>query len=142
MNRRQVMFAGFLSITTIILSACQKATETAPTGSAANNCTNANVDSIIGANHGHTIVIPQADITAGVSKTYSIQGSSAHDHTVTLSPGDFSALAHPGYGSYRDGGTADHPRFRRVSAGLIRVPIPCARQSRACGQGARSARTA
>ena len=93
MNRRQVMFAGFLSITTIILSACQKATETAPTGSAANNCTNANVDSIIGANHGHTIVIPQADITAGVSKTYSIQGSSAHDHTVTLSPGDFSALA-------------------------------------------------
>jgi hypothetical protein len=39
------------------------------------------------------LLIPQADILAGVAKVYDIQGMSAHNHTVSLTPGDFSQLA-------------------------------------------------
>ncbi len=37
-------------------------------------------------NHGHTLTIPMADLTSMVDKTYSIQGSADHNHTITLTP--------------------------------------------------------
>ena len=46
----------------------------------------------IGTNHGHELTVSQADVTAGALKMYSIQGTAAHDHTVTLSPNNFSTL--------------------------------------------------
>ncbi|MDZ4694933.1 MAG: hypothetical protein SGI86_07250, partial [Deltaproteobacteria bacterium] len=42
--------------------------------------------------HGHELVIPIADVLAGESKTYSIQGSSLHDHTVTIGAGNMVKL--------------------------------------------------
>jgi hypothetical protein len=47
----------------------------------------------IGANHGHILVVTEADIAAAQEKSYSIQGTSNHDHTVTLSADDFARLA-------------------------------------------------
>lgn len=47
----------------------------------------------IGSNHGHTLTVSQADIKAGVDKTYDITGSSSHPHTVTLTAADFATLA-------------------------------------------------
>jgi hypothetical protein len=39
------------------------------------------------------LLIPQADILAGVPKIYNIQGMANHGHTVSLSAGDFAQLA-------------------------------------------------
>ncbi len=44
------------------------------------------------ANHGHILVIPAADMTSSVTKTYSVQGTSGHNHQVTLSPGQIVQL--------------------------------------------------
>lgn len=49
--------------------------------------------SSIGTNHGHTLTVPLADVTAAASKTYNIMGSSAHTHDVTLTPAHFATLA-------------------------------------------------
>lgn len=40
----------------------------------------------------HHLVVPAADIAAGVSKTYSIRGTQTHDHKVTLEAADFAKL--------------------------------------------------
>jgi hypothetical protein len=39
------------------------------------------------------MLVPQADVMAGVQKVYNIQGGANHNHSVTLTPGDFSQLA-------------------------------------------------
>jgi hypothetical protein len=41
----------------------------------------------------HHLVVPAADIVAGVLKTYSIQGTENHDHKVSLEAADFAKLA-------------------------------------------------
>jgi hypothetical protein len=47
----------------------------------------------IATNHGHSMSVSAADEMAAVDKTYSIQGSSAHNHTVDLTADDFADLA-------------------------------------------------
>lgn len=56
------------------------------------NCLTNGTTSAIGGNHGHNLVVSIADVNAGVAKTYSIQGSSPHNHTLTISAADFSSL--------------------------------------------------
>ena len=46
----------------------------------------------IGSNHGHFLIVSKADVDAGVAKTYSIQGTSAHNHSVSLTAGNFTTL--------------------------------------------------
>lgn len=46
----------------------------------------------IGTNHGHTLTVSKEDVNAGTEKTYSIQGSSGHDHTIVLSAANFTSL--------------------------------------------------
>jgi hypothetical protein len=43
-------------------------------------------------NHGHSMVVPAMDVQVGVQKVYNIQGNSGHNHSVTLTPADFSQL--------------------------------------------------
>ena len=50
----------------------------------------------IGSNHGHSIEVSAADANAGVEKTYPIQGTSMHPHTVTLTAADFATLRQTG----------------------------------------------
>jgi hypothetical protein len=38
----------------------------------------------VSGNHGHKLNVPTADLTLTDPKTYSIQGTADHDHTVTL----------------------------------------------------------
>lgn len=56
------------------------------------DCLANGTNTAIGANHGHTLSVSKADVEAGVQKTYSIQGSSPHNHEVTLSASHFSSL--------------------------------------------------
>ncbi len=46
----------------------------------------------ISANHGHSITVSVADVTAGVEKQYDISGSATHDHSVTVSESNFVSL--------------------------------------------------
>jgi hypothetical protein len=49
-------------------------------------------DVMIGTNHGHELVVPLADVMAGVEVMYGIQGTSMHSHTVTLTAEHFMML--------------------------------------------------
>lgn len=46
----------------------------------------------IGANHGHVLVVAKADVMAGADRTYHIQGTATHDHTVELTAAQFADL--------------------------------------------------
>lgn len=44
-------------------------------------------------NHGHTVQVPQADLTSDSNKTYAIDGAAGHGHTITLTPAQLKDLA-------------------------------------------------
>ncbi len=46
----------------------------------------------ISSNHGHSLVVSKADVEAGTEKSYSIQGSSGHNHSITISADNFAVL--------------------------------------------------
>jgi hypothetical protein len=56
-------------------------------------CPNGATATAISANHGHTLVVPTADVAVAVAKTYSIKGTATHNHDVTLTPDHFAQLA-------------------------------------------------
>lgn len=79
-----------------LLSACGDdggggGTADAPAGGG--NCTANGTSVNIQGNHGHTMTVSQADISAGTAKTYEIMGSSGHPHSVTLTAAHFQMLA-------------------------------------------------
>jgi hypothetical protein len=43
-------------------------------------------DTLITGNHGHSVMIPAADLDSMVPMTYNIQGTADHNHTITLTP--------------------------------------------------------
>ncbi len=49
-------------------------------------------DTLITGNHGHVLAIPTADLTSTVDKTYSIQGTAAHDHLIMLTVAQLGQL--------------------------------------------------
>lgn len=60
---------------------------------------NANADCLangtvisIGSNHGHSLIVSKADVQAGGAKTYSIQGTSGHNHSISLTAANFTSL--------------------------------------------------
>lgn len=57
---------------------------------AANVCTNPAVQ--IGANHSHTLVVPLADVDAGMAKTYDITGGADHAHSVMITATQFTQI--------------------------------------------------
>jgi len=56
------------------------------------NCDNGAIGTIA-SNHGHSLAVPVADVQAGVEKTYTIQGTSGHDHTITVTVANFTNLS-------------------------------------------------
>ena len=48
--------------------------------------------SSISANHGHSLTVSREDVNAGVEKTYSIEGSASHSHSVTVTAANFITL--------------------------------------------------
>ncbi|MCG2462856.1 hypothetical protein K8352_18985 [Flavobacteriaceae bacterium F89] len=48
--------------------------------------------SSIANNHGHTLTVSKSDVQGGIEKTYSIQGTSGHNHDVTLTANNFATL--------------------------------------------------
>lgn len=52
----------------------------------------ATLGTAVGENHGHAMTVSAADVTAGVDKTYQIQGTSTHPHTVVVTAASFATL--------------------------------------------------
>lgn len=105
---------GKLGLAAVVLPACSK-DDTNPTADANNqqtpdaknpnnqdasigmpdaampqNC--ASTGATIGSNHGHVIMVTTAEANAGVDKTYQIQGTSTHPHTVMITAANFATL--------------------------------------------------
>jgi hypothetical protein len=66
---------------------------TGPAGSTGSGGGCASPAAAIQSNHGHSMTVSKADVDAGVDKSYSIQGTAMHDHTVNISALDFADLA-------------------------------------------------
>ncbi len=63
-----------------------------PNPNPSGNCVENGTRTSIGTNHGHSLTVSKEDVNAGSQKVYSIQGSSGHDHAVTLTAANFAAL--------------------------------------------------
>jgi hypothetical protein len=57
------------------------------------SCLDNGTSAAISDNHGHVLNVSKADVAAGVAKTYDIQGTAGHTHSVTVSAAMFAQLA-------------------------------------------------
>lgn len=90
MNRRDVLQ---VSAATVVLGLLDcGSSDSGSDGGGANSCTTAGIKSAPIDDPKHTFMAPAADVAAAVTKTYSIQGTSTHDHTITLTAGHFATL--------------------------------------------------
>lgn len=94
-KRVAVIAAGVPALA--IVNSCSK--EEQPTPSNNTNPPNTSVDclangtnSTISSNHGHTLTVSKEEVDAATEKTYSIQGTSAHNHEVTITTDQFASL--------------------------------------------------
>ncbi len=91
-TRRQFIQTTFaLSAGALALAACGD--ETTPV---TNSDAGAGPVATIGFNHGHSMQVSLADVSAAADETYDIRGSSGHTHSVTLTSADFNTLATTG----------------------------------------------
>lgn len=77
-------------------SAGTSAGGTAGSGGGNPGSCSAAITALIYANHDHELIIPLADIQAGVEKEYETTGSATHCHRLTLTSADFTTLASGG----------------------------------------------
>lgn len=73
---------------------------------------------VIGNNHGHRLVVPLADIEARATKSYAIQGTSGHDHTVTITGAQFAVLGAGGTVVVTSSDTFGHSHDVTVSCAI------------------------
>ncbi len=91
MTRKEFLGLG-LGLAAAGLAACGGG-DSSGGGTSGGNCLDNGGDASIAANHGHSMSVSAADVAAGKDKTYDIQGSAAHDHTVALTAAHFATLA-------------------------------------------------
>ena len=66
---------------------------TSPDATVASCTGNGAKNGTITGNHGHSLVVPLADVNAAsMDRTYSIKGSSAHNHNLTITSAQFDQL--------------------------------------------------
>jgi len=84
----------FIGIPAYAMLGCSSSDDGGTTSPPNNNadCLVNGTQSSIGANHGHTLQVSVADIQSGIDKQYSIQGSSGHNHEVTVTAANFNSL--------------------------------------------------
>ena len=97
MNRKSFLKALLVSIPAVTLIACSD-DEPAPTsgnngtGNGGGTCASNGTNSSISTNHGHSLTVSSSDVQNGTAKTYQIQGSSGHMHTVEVTAANFASL--------------------------------------------------
>jgi phage gp45-like len=88
---------------------------------------------VISANHGHKLTVPAADVTAHVTKTYSIKGTSGHDHLVTITAAQFAQLGAGHAITVASTNSAGHTHSVTVTCSVSAPPPPPAGT---CSRGA------
>lgn len=88
---RSILGAGAGAIGVAAIAACGD-DGGGSSDAAGKNCLTNGTNASIGTNHGHTLTVSVADVTAGAEKTYDITGTSAHAHMVTISAAQFTML--------------------------------------------------
>lgn len=89
LDRKEFLIGIAGAAVTLFVTACGGGDDNG--GKGTGSC-NDGIDATITSNHGHAISIDAADLDGGQSKTYSIIGTSQHDHSVTLTAQDFADL--------------------------------------------------
>lgn len=90
MTRKGFLGAAAGGTVLLLLQACGGGDDgVAPTAKAL-ECSSSGA--AISGNHGHVLAIAAADLDSTTDKTYSIQGSATHDHTVTFTPAQLQML--------------------------------------------------
>lgn len=96
MNRRLFMVNfGLFGLSLITLGACggnSSNSNSSEDTSEASNCAEESLSTSIASNHGHSLVIPAQDLNSNESKIYNIQGTSNHNHTLTITTSQFANL--------------------------------------------------
>ena len=94
--RNTILFGGTLLVSRSLM-AC--AVDPSNSGEGADETVDATEDGlvtcrppVISANHGHSLTVSAADVAAQKPKTYSIKGTSSHDHLVTITAAQFAQL--------------------------------------------------
>ncbi len=89
-------FGAFLIAPTVVFAVGCSSSDDAPVNpdpeTALSECLENGALGNIAENHGHTLTIPKEDIDEAVEKTYELQGSSDHTHTITVTTQDYTAL--------------------------------------------------
>jgi len=62
----------------------------------------------ISLNHGHVLMVPKEDFSAGMDKTYNIQGSATHNHTIALTADQLAMILAGTHVSVTSSVTNDH----------------------------------
>jgi hypothetical protein len=77
-----------------VVNSCSTNVEPTPTppSNDPKDCLTNGTTSSIGSNHGHSLTVSKEDVSAATEKSYSIQGSSGHNHNVTITAANFSDL--------------------------------------------------
>ncbi len=91
MNSRRDFVLGSIGLLTLI-PACGPSSNPASPDASSFHCT-----TMIGGNHGHVLTILASDLASPRDRTYNIQGSADHTHSVSFSAEQMQTLA--------DGGT-------------------------------------
>ena len=81
---------------------------------------------VISANHGHSLVVSAADVTAGAAKTYSIAGMASHDHTITITAAQFAMLGAGRAVTATSTTTGGHTHTVTVTCTVSTPPATCA----------------
>ncbi len=89
---RSIAGAGAGAAAVAVVAACSDDGGDSPADAPPKSCTANGTTIEIGSNHGHTMTVPKADVMAGAEKTYNIQGSSGHPHTVVVTAAMFTML--------------------------------------------------
>ena len=104
MNRRFFLYRKFLALASLgllpFLSACGSGSpdstdndgDSPDTSTPAGSCEDYGTIGAISSNHGHILNVSDTDVANGTQKSYNIQGTGDHNHTVTLTADHFTTL--------------------------------------------------
>jgi hypothetical protein len=122
MTRKSFVRLAVLSAAVIVsLCSCKKSATTVDAGpDAPAGCTLTDATVMIADNHPHAphaLVVPSADVQAGVEKVYDIMGVAAHTHTITVTAADFATLKAGGTIMETSTTALDHSHVITISCG-------------------------
>jgi hypothetical protein len=89
--RAVVKGAGGAAAVALVVG-CGSSNSSTADAQAVASCTNNGTVDTIAMNHGHVLTVAKEDVVAGVDKTYDIQGTATHTHSVTVTAAMFTML--------------------------------------------------